>query len=79
MYQNLSGGYIPNGWYLNPAMPRFTSGSYASQWNADPKVLSNQLLNNKSSIAYRQLLNFVGGLIVDEMKVAWNDGESIIV
>ena len=79
MYQNLSGGYIPNGWYLNPAIPRFASGEYASQWNADPKVLRNQTLNSKSSLRYRELLYFVGGLVADEMKVAWNDGEAVDV
>ena len=79
MYQTLSGGYIPNGWYLNPNMPRFAAGSNAAAWNTDPKVLRNQTLNSKSSILYRQLLNFVGGIIVDEMKIAWNDGEQIEV
>lgn len=79
MYKSLSGGYIPDGWYLNTSMPRFAPGSYAAEWNADPKVLSNQLLNSKSSILYRQLLKLVGGIIVDEMKIAWNDGEQIRV
>ena len=79
MYQSLSGGYIPNGWYINPGMPQFASGEYASQWNADPKVLRDQILNSKSSLRYRELLYFVGGLVADEMKVAWNDGEAVDV
>lgn len=77
--QSLTGGYIPDGWYLNPSIPRYADGSVSSSWNSDPTVLKTMTLHSLTAIRYRDLTKYVGGLITSSMKAAWNDGEAMNV
>ena len=76
---SLTGGYIPDGWYLNPSVPRYADGSVASSWNSDSTVLRTTALHSQTAIRYRDLIKYVGGLVTSSMKAAWNDGEAINV
>ena len=77
--QSLSGGYIPDGWYLSTAIPRYADGSISSSWNSDPTVLKTTALHSLTAIRYRDLTKYVGGLVNSNMKAAWNDGEAMNV
>ena len=70
VYQTLSGGYIPNGWYLSSSVPVFAPGSKADAWNTDPTVLKITTLHSQTAIRYRGLTKYVGGLVTSSMKVA---------